>query len=88
MVTTGNPLEPKSDRYRSQWGRRIPFILFTIPFLTLSLILIGLRDDCGAWVHQVFFAGSKITKAAFIITLLAIFTACFDLFNMFVNSVF
>ena len=27
----------RSDRYRSHWGRRIPFILFTLPFLLNGL---------------------------------------------------
>jgi len=38
----------KSDRYRSRWGRRIPFIIWTMPFLCGSLALMGLGDDiCG-----------------------------------------
>ena len=38
----------KSDRYRSRWGRRIPFIICTMPFLCGSLALMGLGDDiCG-----------------------------------------
>ena len=27
----------KSDRYRSKWGRRIPFILMSLPFFALAL---------------------------------------------------
>ena len=78
----------KSDRHRSKWGRRIPFILFTMPFMVGAMILIGFSDDIGAWVHRAFFGGSLISQAQVIIVLLAIFAACFDLFNMFVNTVY
>lgn len=78
----------KSDRYRSRWGRRIPFILSTLPFLTLSLVLIGFSDDIGRWVHNAFFSGSTIRQTSVVVILLAVFAGCFDLFNMFVASVF
>ncbi len=78
----------KSDRYRSRWGRRIPFILATMPFLAVSLILIGFSDDIGRWLHHSFFAGGTIHQTSVIIVLLAVFAGCFDLFNMFVSSVY
>ncbi|MDD2710765.1 MAG: hypothetical protein PHV34_22520 [Verrucomicrobiae bacterium] len=78
----------KSDRYRSKWGRRIPFITCTMPFLALSLILIGCSDSISAWVHHLCFQGGGVRQAAVAITLLAVFAGCFDLFNMFVASVY
>ncbi|MDD2710875.1 MAG: PucC family protein [Verrucomicrobiae bacterium] len=78
----------KSDRYRSKWGRRIPFILYTMPFLTLSLILIGYSDSIGVWLHSLCFQDGGVRQAAVVITLLAVFAGCFDLFNMFVGSVY
>ena len=78
----------KSDRYRSRWGRRIPFILLTMPFLAMSLILIGFSDNIGSWVHHAFFAGGTIHQASVIIILLAVFAGCFGFFNMFVSSVY
>lgn len=78
----------KSDRHRSRWGRRIPFMLFTAPFLALSLIMIGFSDSIGAWVHRAFFSGSTIGQVQVVIVLLTCFAAMFDLFNMFVNTVF
>ncbi|MDD2707920.1 MAG: MFS transporter [Verrucomicrobiae bacterium] len=78
----------KSDRYRSNWGRRLPFILYTMPFLTLSLILIGCSDSIGAWLHSLCFQGGSVRQAAVVITLLAVFAGAFDLFNMFVGSVY
>lgn len=78
----------KSDRHRGPRGRRIPFILYTIPFLAASLVLIGLSDDIGRWVHAAFLAENGIRQATVIVVLIAVFAACFDLFNMFVSSVF
>lgn len=41
----------KSDRYRSRWGRRIPFILATMPFLVLSKVGLAYGDSLGLWLH-------------------------------------
>ena len=78
----------KSDRHRSRWGRRRPFILMTMPFLTLSLIFIGFSHEIGVWVHAHMFSGNIVSQTTVIIVLLAIFAAMFDLFNMFVNTVY
>jgi MFS family permease len=78
----------KSDHYRSRWGRRIPFIIYTMPFLTASLLLIGFSDSIGLWLHKWMFSGSAVTSSAVIVGLIAVFAAMFDLFNMFVGSVF
>lgn len=59
-----------------------------MPFLAVSLVLIGFSDDIGRWLHQAFFAGGTIRQTSVIIVLLAVFAGCFDLFNMFVASVY
>jgi MFS family permease len=41
----------KSDRYRSRWGRRIPFIVTTLPFLVLFLLGIGFSDKIALLVY-------------------------------------
>ena len=78
----------KSDRHRGRWGRRLPFILATMPFLTLSLLLIGFSDPLGKWLYGRFFAGGAAGETQVVIVLLAVFAALFDLFNMFVNTVY
>lgn len=78
----------KSDAHRSRWGRRIPFIFFTIPFLTASLLLIGFSDSISHWVHHAFLSGSSVSQSTVVILLLALFAGMFDLFNMFVGSVY
>ena len=78
----------KSDRHRGKYGRRIPFILFTLPFLTLMLVLIAFDDQIGHWVKMTFLAGNPFSETKVVIILLAIFAAMFDFFNMFVNTVY
>ena len=87
-VTITPWLSFKSDRHRGPWGRRLPFILSTMPFLTLALILIGFSDAIGAWVHSRFLAGGTVGQAQVVIVLLAVLAAMFDFFNMFVNTVY
>jgi len=78
----------KSDRYRSKWGRRIPFIIWTMPFLCASLALMGLGDDiCGALQRNSEFL-RQFTPATITIVLIAVFLIMFQFFNMFVGSVF
>lgn len=78
----------KSDRHRGRWGRRIPFILFTMPFLCASLILIGLSEDLVKWIQPHSDYLLSFTPATLAIGLISIFMICFAFFNMFVNSVF
>jgi maltose/moltooligosaccharide transporter len=78
----------KSDRHRGRWGRRMPFIVSTMPFLTAALILIGFSDSIGDWLYRVFDHGAPFTRTMVTIGCLAVFAGVFDLFNMFVNSVY
>ena len=41
----------RSDRHRSRWGRRIPFILFSIPVIVVFLVGVGLSDQLGFGLH-------------------------------------
>jgi len=78
----------KSDRYRSRWGRRIPFILSTMPFLSCSLILIGFSDSIGTWVYGLLAHGTSYTRTMVTVGCLASFAGLFSLFNMFVATVY
>jgi Na+/melibiose symporter-like transporter len=79
----------KSDRHRSKWGRRIPFILSTAPFLTFFLVLLGLIDPIGQWVHNsVVSRWLEASSTATLIVLVGVFMVGFTFFNMFVGSVY
>ena len=43
----------KSDRLRSRWGRRIPFLLIPTPIAALAMIGIAFSPHIGRWVVQV-----------------------------------
>jgi MFS family permease len=74
-----------SDRYRSPLGRRIPFILYTIPFLCLFLVLIGAAPYLAAWLNRMgWLTDVRVTTLAF----MGVFIIGFQFFNMFVGSVY
>jgi MFS family permease len=78
----------KSDRFRSRWGRRIPFIVLTMPFLCISLALMGWSDDLTVILRQWFPALREYAPATTTIALIALFLSMFKFFDNFVNSVF
>lgn len=78
----------KSDRHRGRLGRRMPFMIYTIPFVFISLIFIGFSEDIGGWLHSMFLSESTITRTMAIIGVLGLFIGMFELFNMFVSSVY
>ncbi|MBO7154004.1 MAG: MFS transporter [Lentisphaeria bacterium] len=43
-----------SDRHRGRLGRRIPFILFTTPFIVTGLFGLGLTKFLGTWLHGLY----------------------------------
>ena len=83
-----NPIvSTRSDRTRSRWGRRIPYLLFTPPFTALFLILLGWSDQIGAFFYNLLW-GDGGSPATFTICLIAFFVICYQGFDLFVGSVF
>jgi hypothetical protein len=81
-------LSYRSDQHRGPLGRRTPFILYTVPFICLTLVLIAYCDPIGRWVNHAFLGGDPARQATCTIVLLAVVVALFDFFNMFVNTVY
>lgn len=79
----------KSDRHRGKWGRRIPYIFWTIPLMVIPLIGLGFSED----YHQ-YFQTSSIPRMLGIepltatLTVIGIFMVIFCFGNEFVNTVF
>jgi Major Facilitator Superfamily. len=74
-----------SDRHRSRLGRRIPFILYTLPFLCLFLVLIGSVPRLAEFlVRQGWLKDSRMVAWV----LMGLFVTGFQFFNMFVGSVY
>jgi len=78
----------RSDRYRSRFGRRIPFIVATLPFLVLSLFALGYSNAIGAWFHRSYGITLGMSPTASIVWTIGIFVVAFTFFNSFVSSVF
>ncbi len=79
----------KSDRFRSRWGRRIPFLLVPLPFVVLSLIGVGCSPQLAPWLYghlQGFLFGLDLRS--FTILLLSIFITFFSIFHLFMISTF
>ena len=87
-MTVGPYVSFKSDRYRSRWGRRIPFILWSAPFLCVCLVLLGFSDDICILLRKNSQFLEHYTPATITIVLVAFFLIMFKFFDMFVNSVF
>ncbi len=78
----------RSDRHRGRLGRRIPFILSTMPFLAISLILLGWSEDLVPLLQRWIPPLASVAPATIAIFLIAMFFVTFQFFNMFVNSVY
>jgi len=78
----------KSDRYRSAWGRRIPFILFTLPFLVLFLLALAFGNQIGLAIAHLGIFGKTISSDQVVILTLGTLLVSFTFFNTFVTSTF
>jgi len=80
----------RSDRHRSRFGRRIPFLIWPTPFIVLFLMLLPYAPEIAKWLMQVewvagLFSHSPVTPVIFLFGLL---TVCFQLFNMVVATIY
>ena len=76
----------KSDRYRSKRGRRIPFLIYSAPFIALFMILTGYAFEIGSFLHTNFFPGAS--ERIVTIALLGFLVVGYQFFNMFVLSIY
>ncbi len=84
-----NPIiSTASDRHRGPLGRRVPYLLFSTPFITLALVLMAFSPEIGQWSHVAIgrFTGWSESTVA-IITLAALFIV-FQVTNLFITTVF
>ena len=87
-VLVGPPLSFKSDRYRSRWGRRIPFMLFTMPFLCLFAAAIGFSDEILAFLKSYMGPASFLSPLTVGLLVIGVLVAAFTFFNEFVQNVY
>ena len=88
MNTVINPFVSfRSDRFRSRWGRRIPFLVGATPFLVVFLILLGYSEPISVWARQALLGGRSNDLTVFLIVT-GVFMVCFQFFNLFITSVY
>jgi MFS family permease len=80
----------RSDRHRSQHGRRRPFLLWAIPPVALSLVLLGAVKPAGIWLHRFLstVGGDSFTVAGCSIAWILVFVVIFLLFNAYIAQAY
>ena len=82
-----NPiLSTTSDRTRTKWGRRIPYLAFATPFVALFLILLGWTPEAAALLHATVLPG--VSPATLGIVLVCVFAVFFQFFNLIIGSIY
>jgi maltose/moltooligosaccharide transporter len=88
MAAAINPIISfRSDRFRSKWGRRIPFLFGATPFLVLFLVLLGYAAPIGQWLHDIALHG-RFSEMSVMLVVIGVFMVCFQFFNLFITSVY
>lgn len=83
-----NPIvSTASDRTRSRFGRRMPFLMFATPFTVILLITLGWSPEIMGYLHPKFLSGYCNFNTA-ILAFLGFTTAIFIMFNYIIGSVY
>ncbi len=78
----------KSDRTRTRFGRRIPYIMFTAPFLVFFAASIGFSDDIIGYCKASFPETALINPFTAALVVIGFLTIGFSFFNEFVGTVY
>ena len=78
----------RSDRYRGRLGRRIPFLLFSLPFVVTALAGLGFGSQIAFWLYGHIPFVRVISANQFAILMLGVLLVYFAFFNTFVNTTF
>ncbi|MDD4816833.1 MAG: hypothetical protein PHI85_02555 [Victivallaceae bacterium] len=76
-----------SDRHRGRWGRRIPYILFSLPFICVSLLLFAFTDRIGPWFAGVVAPLTAASPVTMTVLAIAIVMFMYQFYYMYVGSV-
>lgn len=84
-----NPIiSTASDRHRGHWGRRIPFMLFTVPFVSMALCAMAFSTELGTLLNGLIGQSTGWSISAITVGTIAIAMGLFKFSDMFVNTVF
>ncbi|MGH7995729.1 MAG: MFS transporter [Opitutaceae bacterium] len=68
-IVLGPVVAYRSDRYRSRWGRRIPFLAAQAPLAVLAMAGLAFSPDLGGALHGALGAWAPSAAAAVILTI-------------------
>jgi maltose/moltooligosaccharide transporter len=79
-----------SDRYRSRFGRRIPFLLFATPFVAVFLGLLSFARPLGGALHAMLASAGigSLSANTVIVTMICGLIVVFRFFELFINTVY
>ncbi len=76
-----------SDRHRGRWGRRIPYILFSLPFICVALVLFAFTDRIGPWFSGLVAPLVATSPATMTVLAIAVVMFMYQFYYMYVGSV-
>ena len=77
----------RSDRYRSKWGRRIPYLLKTTPFVVIGLLGLSVTPILGEWLQNAI-GVDRISYNMSALIVFGIFWAILDFGTTLTNAIF
>jgi MFS family permease len=88
MTLIVNPIVSfRSDRFRSRWGRRIPFLAVASPFVALFLVLLGFSEPISHTLHQVALGG-RFSQMTVLLAVICVLMILFQMFNAVIQSIY
>lgn len=80
-------LGASSDRMRSRWGRRIPYLMFSVPFVTVFMVMVGWTPEIAGRLHRTL-PGGLISPGGLGIMLICVGSVLFQFFNLIVGNIY
>ena len=77
-----------TDRYRSRWGRRIPFLLWSTPVAVLTVVGVGYSPEMAAGLRHLIGPLQVFSLTGFTLALIAFFAVGQNLSQMTTNNVY
>jgi MFS family permease len=77
----------KSDYLRTRWGRRKPFFFFTLPFVTVSILLLAFSEDIARLLQSSGLLAS-LTPATAAIAVMSVCIVAFQFSDVVIASVY
>lgn len=75
-----------SDRYRSRWGRRVPFLFWPTPVATGAMVGLAFSPQIGTWLQSLFHDIGPLH--AWVIGVFSVFWVIFEVFALITNTIY